>query len=72
MDVVCHPTVRVHPSIEALNRLANDAFENPPVRSAEKDSLAMIASQRDVIETTGHMKAQRTRHPCLPFILSRR
>jgi hypothetical protein len=57
----------VHPSIEALNRLANDALENPPVRGAEEDSLTMITSHRDVIETTGHMKTQRTRHPCLPF-----
>ena len=61
----------MQPRLACDETLGDDLIENVSIRVGREEILAVIASQYDVIATTGHMQARRARHPCTPIFPER-
>ena len=51
-------------SAEALDHVCNDLVEYFSIRGHSEQCFAMIATQHDVVATTGDVKSRESGHPC--------
>jgi hypothetical protein len=58
VQVIGHPTIRMHTRIALLDRVRHDGIQNQSIIRTRKDVLAVITTQNDVIATARHMQSR--------------
>jgi hypothetical protein len=60
--MITHQTKGMNTMAKALNPFLNKKIEPGPILIIEKNILPAIATQHDMVQSTGHMNSWFTRH----------
>jgi hypothetical protein len=64
VDMIRHPTVRMHSHTEAFDDFTHERAESLAICGVEEDVLAMIAAQDYMVKAAFDVQARGSGHPC--------